>query len=225
MSISVLVADDHPIVRHGVRALLHAEPDFRLLGEVDNGLDVIRRVEELEPDVLVLDLVMPGLNGLDVTSQVKRRWPEMRIIVLSMYSAESYVLQALKRGADGYVLKKSSPDELVQAIREVAAGRSFLSRSLSARAIDAYRERARDLPDEPYDRLTDREREVLHLVIEGHTSAEIGRRLFISPRTVESHRGNLMRKLGVDNQAALIQYAYRRGLLAAEDDAPSLLEP
>ena len=218
MTISILLADDHPIVRHGLRALLEAEPDFRIAGEVDDGLEAVEQVERLQPDVLVLDLMMPGLNGLEVTRQAGQRSPGTRVIILSMYSSEVYVLEALRNGAAGYVLKKSSPDELVQAVREVAAGRSFLSRSLSERAIEVYRQKAQEVPSDPYDRLTNREREVLHLAAEGHTSADIANRLYISPRTVEMHRGNMMRKLGLSTQTDLIRYALQRRILPLENE-------
>jgi two-component system response regulator NreC len=146
MTISILLADDHPIVRHGLRALLEAEPDCRVVGEVDDGLEAVKQVERLQPDVLVLDLMMPSLTGLEVTRQTRQRSPRTRVIILSMYSNEAYVLEALRNGANGYVLKKSSPNELVQAIHEVVAGRSFLSKSLSERAIEVYRQKAKEVP-------------------------------------------------------------------------------
>ena len=217
MTISILLADDHPIVRHGLRALLEGQPDFRVVGEVEDGLQAVEQVESLRPDVLVLDLMMPGLSGLDVIRQAGQRSSGTCVIILSMYANEAYVLEALRNGAAGYVLKRSSPDELVQAVREVAAGRPFLSRSLSARAIEAYREKAHEAPLEPYDRLTSRERQVLHLTVEGYTSAETGARLRISPRTVEMHRRNLKRKLGLRTQIDLIRYALQRGILPEED--------
>jgi DNA-binding NarL/FixJ family response regulator len=218
MTVSILLADDHPIVRRGLRALLEAEPDFCIVDEVDDGLDAVERVERLQPDILVLDLMMPGLNGLEVTRQVGQRSPGTHVVVLSMYANEAYVLEALRNGATGYVLKKSSPDELVQAVREAVAGRSFLSRSLSQRAIEAYRQKAQEIPRDRYDRLTNREREVLHLAAEGYANAEIATRLSISPRTVEMHRANMMRKLGLSAQADLIRYAFQRGILPVEND-------
>jgi DNA-binding NarL/FixJ family response regulator len=218
MTISIVLADDHPIVRHGLRALLEAEPDFTIVAEVEDGLKAIEVVERLRPNVLVLDLMMPGLNGLDVTLQTGQRSPNTQVIILSVYATEAYVLQALRNGAAAYVLKKSSPDELVKAIREVIAGRSFLSRALSAQAVETYRQKASELPAEPYDRLTPREREVFHLVAEGHTSAEIAMHLSISPRTVEMHRRNLMKKLNLSTQADLTRYALQRGILSLEEE-------
>jgi two-component system, NarL family, response regulator NreC len=217
VTISILLADDHAIVRHGLRALLETEPDFEVVGEVDNGLAAVETAEQLQPDVLVLDLMMPGLNGLDVARQTGRCSPQTRIIILSMYTAEAYVLQALRYGAAAYVLKKSSPSELVQAIREVLAGRSFLSQSLSVSAIENYQQKLKDLPPEPYDRLTAREREVFHLTAEGQTSAQIAARLSISPRTVEMHRHHLMQKLNLDTQADLIRYAIKLGILPLDN--------
>jgi DNA-binding NarL/FixJ family response regulator len=162
--------------------------------------------------------MMPGLSGLEVIRLARQRSPDCKVVVLSMYSNEGYVLEALRNGAAGYVLKRSSADELVHAVREVVAGRSFLSRSLSQRAIEAYRERAQEAPPDPYDRLTNRERQILHLVAEGHSYAEIAERLVISPRTVESHCHSMMRKLGISSRAQVIRYALQRGLLPLEDD-------
>ncbi len=217
MTVSILLADDHPIVRQGLRALLEAEPGFRVVGEVGDGLNAVEQVERLQPDVLVVDLMMPGLNGLDVVRRTKKRSSRTRIVVLSMYADEAYVLEALRNGADAYVLKKSSSDEVVHAVREVIAGRPFLSPPLSARAIEIYRRQAQEMPSDPYDRLTNREREVLHLTVEGYTSAETAARLSISPRTVEMHRSNIMRKLGLSTQADLIRYALQRGILPMEE--------
>lgn len=209
----VVLADDHHVVREGLRALLEAEPDITVVGEAADGLTTAHLVERLKPDVLVVDVMMPALNGLEVTRQVVRQSPDTRVIVLSMYSDESYVMEALKNGAAGYVLKSSTRSDLVQAIREVMAGQRYLSAPLSARAVEAYVERAKATQLGAYDTLTSREREVLQLAAEGHTSAEIASRLSISPRTVETHRAAVMRKLGLRTQADLIRYALRRGLI------------
>ncbi len=216
--ISLLLADDHPIVRYGLRALLEAESDFRVVGEAQEGPEAVEQVERLQPDVLVLDLMMPGLNGLEVTRQAGQCSPRTRVIILSMYASEAYVLEALKNGAAGYVLKKSSPDELVRAIRAVVAGELFLSRSLSQHAIEVYQQKAQEAPPDPYERLTNREREVLYLTAEGHTSSEIGARLSISPRTVEMHRSHMMRKLGLSSQPEVIRYAFQRGIMPVEGE-------
>jgi DNA-binding NarL/FixJ family response regulator len=210
---TIVLADDHKVVRQGLRAVLEAEPDLRVIGEAGNGLEVTRLVERLRPDVLVLDLMMPGLHGLEVARKVRKLSPRTHVVILSMHKDESYVLEALKNGASGYVLKDSGVDELVKAVQEAAANRCYLSPPLSNSAIEAYVQSASDTKTDAYDSLTSREREVLQLVAEGHTNAEIGKRLFISPRTVEIHRANMMQKLGLRNRTDLIRYALKRGIL------------
>ena len=217
MTTTIMLADDHKIVRQGLRALLEAEPDFHLVGEAGDGLEAVQLAARLCPDVLVLDLMMPGLGGLEVTLQVGKRSPQTRVIILSMHADEAYVLEALRNGAAGYVLKESSADELVQAVREVVAGRRFLSSPLSERAIDAYVSKAQEVALDRYETLTAREREVLHLAAEGHTNAEIADRLSISSRTAETHRANMMRKLALRSQTDLIRYALRRGIIPMEE--------
>ncbi len=217
MTTTIMLADDHKIVRQGLRALLEAEADFCLVGEAGDGLEAVQLAERLRPDVLVLDLMMPGLTGMEVTLQVGKRSPQTRVIILSMHANEAYVLEALRNGAAGYVLKESSADELVQAVREVVAGRRFLSSPLSERAIDAYVTKSREATLDRYETLTGREREVLHLAAEGHTNAEIANRLSISSRTAETHRANMMRKLDLHSQTDLIRYALRRGIILMDD--------
>jgi two-component system response regulator NreC len=215
MSISVLLADDHLIVRRGLRALLEGEPDLKIVGEVEDGTRVVEMIETLHPDVLVLDLMMPNLGGFQVLREIGERQLVVRVVVLSMYSTEAYVSEALRLGAIGYVVKDSNADDLIRAVRQAAAGRRFLSSPLSDSIIEAYTQRVRASSQDPYDRLTPREREVLLLAAQGHTTAEIAARLSISPRTGESHRANLMQKLGLRNQTDLIRYALRRGILDA----------
>lgn len=210
---TIVLADDHRVVREGLRALLAAEPDFSVVAEAADGLDTVNLVGRLKPNVLVVDLMMPGLSGLEVTRQVRQRLPRTHIVILSMYANEAYVLEALRNGAAAYVLKDSSAADLVHAVREVVAGRRYLSPPLSERAIETYAEKAKSTSLDPYETLTTRERQVLHLAAEGHTNTEIGDRLSISPRTVETHRANLMRKLGLDTQTDLIRYALQRGII------------
>ena len=214
---TIILADDHPIVRRGLRSVLEAEKNFSLIGEAGDGLEAVRMVENLQPDILITDMMMPGLTGLEVTRQVRYRVPKTKIIILSMHASESYVLEALRNGANGYVLKDTVSEELVEAIRDVIAGRRYLSSQLSERAIETYILKAESTPEDSYDSLTTREREVLKLAAEGSTNNEIAERLFISPRTAETHRANLMKKLALSNHTELIRYAIRRGVLSLDE--------
>lgn len=215
MAISVVLADDHPVVRVGIKSLLDNEPDLALVGEANDGLEAVRLVEKLHPDILLLDLVMPGLNGMDVLRIVARRVPRTRVIVFSMVTTEASVLEALQQGALGFVPKTRPPTEVVRAIHTVMAGQRFLSPPYSERGLTTKLNRARAA--DPHDSLTPREREVLQLAAEGNTSMEIARRLSISPRTAEMHRANLMRKLSIRNQTELIRYALRRGIIPMQN--------
>jgi RNA polymerase sigma factor (sigma-70 family) len=214
---TLVLADDHHIVRKGLRALLEAEGDFAVIGEEADGLKVVALVERLRPDVLLLDVQMPGIGGLEITRQIAKCAIQTRVVILSMHANETYVLEALRHGAAGYVLKDADPAEMVQAVREVSAGRRYLSPALSERAIEAYAQKAQAALEDAYESLTTREREVLQLAAESSSVSEIAARLGISPRTVETHRENLMRKLGLQSQTDLIRYAFRRGILPLED--------
>jgi DNA-binding NarL/FixJ family response regulator len=215
MATRILLADDHQIVRQGLRAVLEGAGDFAVVAEVASGLDVAPLVEQARPDVLLLDLMMPGLNGLEVARQLHRKHPAVKIVILSMHSNESYVLEALRAGASAYVLKSGSSKEILEAVRAAAAGRRYLSPPLSERAIDAYAHRAEDAED-PYETLTTREREVLQMAAEGRSNQRMAEQLGISARTVETHRANLMHKLGLEGQTELVRYCIRRGILPAE---------
>jgi two-component system, NarL family, response regulator NreC len=213
MRVSIVLADDHQIVRKGLRALLEAEADFQIVGEASTGPETVQLVERLTPDILVLDLMMPGLNGLEVARQVRQQSPSTRVIVLSMHTNEAYVLQALKNGASGYVLKNADMAEIVQAIHQVIAGLRYLSPPLSEHAINVYIEKARITAMDSYETLTEREREVLQLAAEGLGNNEIAARLSVSPRTIETHRAHLLSKLGLRTQTDLIRYALQHGLI------------
>jgi two-component system response regulator NreC len=214
--IKIILADDHQVVRKGLKALLSAEQDFSIIGEAGDGLETVKLVEQLQPDILILDLMMSGINGLEVTRQLNKKCPKTGIVILSMHSNEAYVLEALRSGAKAYILKESPPEELVRAIHDVAAGRRYLSSPLSDRAIEAYTQRTEVKPIDPYDQLTTREREILQLTAQGSTNNEIGSRLFISPRTVETHRTNLMRKLDLHSHTQLIQFAIQHGIIPGQ---------
>ena len=213
--LSIIIADDHAIVRTGVRLLLEREPDLHVVEEVATGEAAILRTVEIQPDVLVLDLSMPGVSGFEVARQVRERSRGTRIVVLSMHANESYVHEALHSGALAYVLKEATGSELVRAIRSVAEGRRFLSTPLSVERLRAYA--ALSGPDtDSYNRLTARERQVLQFVADGHTNIEIGAFLSVSARTVEAHRARLLSKLGLHGPQELFRYALRRGLITLD---------
>jgi two-component system response regulator NreC len=207
---TIVVADDHNMIRQGLRALLSAQPDFEVVGEAGDGVEAVREAERLQPDVLVLDMIMPGFSGIEVIRRLNKRPLACAIVVLSMYGADGYVKEAIKSGAKGYILKKDSVEELTSAIREVLAGRHYISPSLTRKVIDSYAgiNQKRD----PYDTLTAREREVLHMVAAGNTSTQISVKLFISRRTVEFHRANMMNKLRLRSQQALARYCLEAGI-------------
>lgn len=209
-----LIVDDHPMVREGVRAILARNPDSEVVGETGDGLRVAELVERLHPDVLILDVMLPGMNGIEVCRQVADRWRDTRVLMVSMHSNEAYVLAALRAGASGYLLKDTAAEELMRAAQVLAAGGTYLGAPFSERAFAAYAASGPASTD-PYDLLTEREREVLQLAAEGHGNVEIGRRLFISPRTVEVHKANLLRKLGIQ-ASEMVRYAIRRGVIALE---------
>jgi two-component system response regulator NreC len=215
-AITIILLDDHVVVRHGLRALLQGEPDFEVIGEASDGRTALDLIERQQPNVLIVDIMMPGLNGLEVARQVSLRHTKTHVLVLSMYANEAYVLQALRYGAAGYVLKESSAEILMEAIRLVAQGRRYLCPELSERAIDAYLEKSEPAKLDVYETLTTREREVLQLLAEGHTNTQISSQLFISPRTAENHRANIMQKLEIHNQADLVRFAFQRGILPTE---------
>jgi DNA-binding NarL/FixJ family response regulator len=208
----VLLVEDHVVLREGLKALFGGEPDVEIVGEADNGRDALNRAAELRPNVVLMDLSMPGLNGLETTRRMRHQFPEIKVVVLSMHSHEEYVFQALRAGASGYVLKQANSIELLAAIRAALCGGSFLSSSISRTVIDGYvsRAEARGRGKE-VDRLTSREREVLQLLVEGVPNRAIAKLLGISVKTVESHRSNMMTKLGLSNKTELVRYALDKG--------------
>jgi DNA-binding NarL/FixJ family response regulator len=207
----VLLADDHTLVRAGVRRILEAHPDFEVVGEVADGDAAVRALTETPVDVLVLDLSMPGRDGLEVLREVRKRWPRLRTIVLTMHTSGEYIARAVREGAYGYLLKDSAVQDLVSAIRAVMEGREYFSPPVQQELARMLREPAG--PPRGIELLTDREREVLKLVAQGLPTKEIASRLFISARTVETHRANLMRKLDLHSVAKLTQFAIREGMV------------
>jgi len=216
VAISIILADDHPVVSRGMRALLERERDFSIVGVAADGLEAVRLAEQLKPDVLVLDLMMPGLSGLEALRILRERSPRTRVVILSMHSSNAFIARSLQNGAAGYVLKDSTEESLVHAVREAAAGRRFLSPPVTEIAINAYIEQSKTGPFDPHETLTPRQRQVLQLAAEGKANAEIAARLNISVRTVENHRATLVQRLGLQNQAELIRHAIRHGLIPYE---------
>ena len=214
--ITVVLADDHPIVRQGLRHLLENDPELNVVGEAGDGIETVQLVETMKPDILVVDMMMPGLNGLEVLRQLKKLSPLTHAIVLSMQSANAYVVEALNLGAEGYVLKDTGPSELAEAIHTVVRGDRYISAKLLER-LEVNGRNIDDAPMDTYQSLTAREREVLQLSVEGKSSTEIGDKLAISPRTVEVHRSKLMKKLALHNMTDLIKYAIKRGILPMDD--------
>lgn len=215
MPLTLVLADDHQIVRQGLRAILGGETDLQLVGEAARGDEALQLVDRLKPDILVLDLMLPDMNGLEVTRRLTATSSPTRVVILSMHANEAYVVEALRAGASAYVLKESSAFELLQGIHSAVKGERFLSSTISDVAINSYLARAEGASIDPYNTLTPREQEVLRLTADGLSGTEISERLHISPRTVETHRANLMRKLRVRNQKELIRYAMQR-LLAPD---------
>jgi two-component system, NarL family, response regulator NreC len=214
--IRVLLADDHTIVRQGVRMCLEAMGDIAVVAEAGDGQEAVLLAAQLQPDVAVVDLTMPGLSGVEAIRQIKRDLPDTEVVVLSVHDSEAYVVQALRAGAAGYVLKRNAATELAAAIRAAHDGQAYLHPSVARRVIDDYLSRihaAEALSAEPHERLSPREREVLQLAAEGHSTRAIAGLLCLSTKTVEHHRASVMTKLGLRGQTELVKYAIRAGLV------------
>ena len=217
MNIRVLVADDHAIVREGLGIMLGNQPDMEVVGLVINGREAIRMVDQYQPDVVVMDISMPELNGIEAISQMLPRHPNIKVIVLSIHETKPYVYRALKAGAKGYLIKETAGLEVVEAVRAVYRGERYLSQRISDLLTSvSTRNLERSIDVSPLERLSPREREILQLVAEGKTSQEIGERLFISSKTVDTYRSRLMHKIGVDDMAGLVRFAIQHGVISLE---------
>jgi len=216
----VLIADDHTIVRQGLRAILQLEPDLEVVGEATDGRDAVRKARTLAADIVLLDISMPRMNGLEATTRLVKESPRTRVIALTMHTSEEYVYSLLKAGARGYLLKESAAADLVEAIRAVQAGGTYLHPSISQNVVNEYLKRSDSGTGHrgSADSLTSREREVLQLIAEGHTNKEIAGQLGLSVKTIEAHRTRVMEKLGIHNVAGLTRYAIRKGITSV--DAP-----
>lgn len=216
-AIRVLLADDHAVVRDGIRMLLDAEADIAVIGEADDGREAVRQTKKLRPNLVVLDVAMPELNGIEAAERIHAFDASIRIVILSMYATKEHIYRALRAGASGYLLKESAAAEVLAAVREVHAGRRYLSSKVSDEVIRGFLHPGRlDEIETPLERLTPREREVLQLVAEGKSSAQIGRILFLSPKTIDTYRSRLMQKLDIGDLAGLVRFAIRHGIIRAD---------
>ena len=210
MTISVLIADDHTVIRDGLRLLLESQPDLRVVGQVADGRAAVEEALRLRPDVVIMDLAMPLLNGIDATTLILEKEVAVRVVILSMHSTVEHVYRALQAGATGYLRKESAGSEVVEAVRAVHAGRRYLSHRITETVVDEYiRRRA---VESPLESLSMREREILQLIVEGHAGVEIARLLNISPKTVDTYRSRMMAKLGVTDLPGLVKFAIQHGL-------------
>ncbi|MBN8639567.1 MAG: response regulator transcription factor [Anaerolineae bacterium] len=213
--IRIVLADDHAVLRAGLRVLLNAEPDINVVGEAGDGEEALHAIAQFQPDIIVLDLMMPNVKGLDIIEQISKAYPHTRVLVLTMHADTQYIRHVVKAGGAGYVLKSSADTELIKAIRVVASGGSYLTPEATQVLISDYREKDEPVskPVTGLDLLSEREHEVLVMTALGYSSREIGELLFISPKTVDTYRQRLMEKLRLENRAELVQYALKNGLL------------
>lgn len=214
--IKVLVADDHTILRQGIKALLDNQEGIEVIGEAKDGREALAIIEETLPDVILMDIAMPGLNGLEATRRIKKKFPRMKVLVLTMYTNEEYIFQILNAGANGYLVKETAFQDLISAIKAVYKNEAFMSPSISKKVINSYIKKAQDDEEKTCEILTTREREILQLIAEGNSSKKIAELLFISPKTVETHRTHIMDKLNIHNRTGLIKYAIRKGMVDVE---------
>ncbi|MDY6916520.1 MAG: response regulator transcription factor [Chloroflexota bacterium] len=214
-TIRVLIADDHTLVRDGIRALLALATDIDVVGEAANGKEALEKVRELHPDVVLMDLMMPVMSGLDATRRIRRDYPETRVLALTQYDDSDYVIPVIEAGARGFITKMAAFSELAFAIQAVSKGDSYLSPTAAAALVEECQQKTgEDGRKDPYDLLTDREREILKLVVEGHTAREVADMLVVSPKTVEWYKTSLMNKLGIRNKTELIKFAIRKSLIS-----------
>jgi DNA-binding NarL/FixJ family response regulator len=213
--LDIVVADDHTLMRQGLCKILEEQPEWRVVGQASTGREVVRVVSELQPSLAILDIGMPLLNGIEVTRQLTRRFPDLRVLILSMHAEEAYITSALEAGALGYLLKDSADVELIRAVSSVAAGKSYFSPAVARVMLDDYvRHLAQKGITDRYDSLSEREREIFQLIAEGHTNKDIADLLHVSPATVETHRAHIFQKLDVHNTAELVLYAVRKGVIS-----------
>ena len=213
----VLIADDHVLVREGLRALLEAQPDIEIVGEATSGEETVNKTKEIQPDIVLMDITMPGMSGLEATRQIRQQSPDVRILVLTMHEGDEYFFKMLDAGASGYFIKGGHSSELISALRAVWHGDVFIYPTMTKKLLSDYLQKARTGKDkESYDGLTNREREILKLIAEGHTNQEIADLLVLSIATIQTHRAHIMSKLGLRSPTELIKYAIRRGFITLD---------
>jgi two-component system response regulator NreC len=214
MNIHILLADDHTILRAGLKMMLNAQPDMEVVGEAQDGHHALQEAQRLHPDIILMDITMPDMNGIEATRQIKKQLPDVKVLILTMHENDEYVFQALRAGASGYMLKEAADTDLISALHVVQSGDFYLSPTAQSVMVGDYLQRVHAGEEKDrYSSLTEREREILKLVAEGYTNNQIAERLVISPKTVDTHRTHIMDKLNLHSRAELVKYALRRGLL------------
>ncbi len=217
MSITVFLADDHTVMRNGLQLILQAEPDIKVAGEASDGHEAVRSVMKLCPDIVIMDIAMPGLNGIEATKKITTECPSIKVLILSIHSTAEHIFRALQAGAQGYLMKESAGSEVIKAVHALHTGRRYLSEKISETVINDYlKQRDLEKAKSPLESLSEREREILQLTAEGKTSAEIAHILFISPKTVETYRSRLMHKLEIEDLPSLVKFAIQYGLTSLE---------
>ena len=213
----IVLVDDHVLIRHGIKNILNKVPGLQVVGEVSNGEELLKMIEKNIPDMLILDITMPKISGIEAVGLVKRRYPRIKILMLTMHKSKGYFYSAMSAGADGYLMKDDSSEELLLAIKKIQGGKTYLSPALVDDFADDVLVAHRNQQDSPFKGLTDREKEVLHLVVEGFTSRAMAEKLCLSPRTVDHHRSRLLRKFNMKNTVDLVNFAVRNGFVTLED--------
>ncbi len=215
--IRVILAEDHTIVRQGLRSLLEQSDDIEVIAEAEDGREAVNKTEQLKPDIVLMDISMPILNGIEATRQIKKKFPDIKVLILTMHTTEEYISQILHAGASGYLVKKSAHHELLSAIKAIQKGNSYLSPLVSKKVVDQYLQKTQDdIKQDRYEKLTTREREVLQLIAEGKANKEIAELLYLSVKTVETHKAHLMEKLNLHTTTDLIKYAIQKGIINIE---------
>jgi len=215
--INVMVVDDHSVVREGIKMVLGTDPELKVVGVASSGEEAVAEVHELSPNVVVMDIAMPGLSGFEATRMIREQNPDVKVLALTVHDSEAYVFQMLQAGAVGYVLKRASSEDVIQAVKAAHRGEAILHPSVAKMLITDYLTRVEHGDESSYDTLSDREREILKLIAEGKTNKEIAQMLYLAVKTVQAHRANLMRKLGMHDRTELVKYAIRKGIIGLDD--------